>query len=244
MDPCLPPEEVAARLRPEQSPESFVQLLIEFRPLHVLLAGPGAGSMHGIAGLAETDEGVFLGLGTGPLHEVLAMVPAGIPRCRGHSDLAVGTKAVQVVADEAGLNRACPVPGPLHQLSVEVAPEIGLPRRVAEPAAVVAIRACSHQRRKITPLGSLGQLSGKPVVFHTAFLGIGEVAVANDDHDLGAPVAGYVRPVAQFAPAHGIDRFDVVAVDQHITVAHVADERDQFHGEAHLGRPETAEARA
>ena len=111
------------------------------------------------------------------------------------------------------------VPCPLQQVLVEDVPEVGFRRGVAEPAAVLPIGAGGHEGREGAVPGPLGHLVNEPARLHPRLLGVGELPVPYHDDDLFAAEPGDVRPVAEFVPAHGGDRFDVLAVDEHVAVA-------------------------
>ena len=173
--------------------------------------------------------------------EIPAVMRVGVPGAAPDGDLAVRAEAVQILGDESRTQRRMAGADFLHRLTIEIGPEIGLIGDVAEPAAVVAVGGGGDQRRKIAPLGAFVQLVIEPAVVHAGQLRVGQIPVADDDHDLLAAVFGDVRPVAQFLPAHRVHGIDVLAIDHDIAVAGPLQVRDYPHVETHLRRPEAVE---
>ena len=57
-------------------------------------------AVEGVAGRSDAVEAFFLCVGTGPLDEANAVVPASVPGAGVDLDLAVRAKAVEIVIDE------------------------------------------------------------------------------------------------------------------------------------------------
>src|SRR4026209_797244 len=48
-----------------------------------------------------------------------------------------------------------------------------------------------------------------------------------------------MRTITNFFPAHGIERFHVLAIDDYVPVTETLEERNHFHAEPHFRRPES-----
>src|ERR1039457_6351680 len=243
LQPGFAPEEVTAGLGPENPPVGFLEESVHAGVANGDADGVAAGSVDGLAYLVEAGKRCLLCRRADPLDKARAVVPAGVPRAWAHSNLAVATVAVEVVVDEAGMNAlASVVPCPPQQVLVKHGPEVGFWWGVADPAAVLSIGAGGHKGREVAVPGPLGHLVNEPVSLHPRLLGVGELTVAYHDDDVFAPEPGNVRTVAEFVPAHGGDRFDVLTVDQHVAVVLTFESGDELHAKAHLRGPEPGEA--
>ena len=191
--------------------------------------------------LAESRIGgdrLSLGLGSRPLGEAQAVMPAGVPGPRAHPHLPVGAVDAQIIADEGGGDPGGAGVHPVQEGQIEGAPEVRTLGHVPEPAAVLAVGAGGHQGREVTPLGALRHLGEEPAHLHAGLLGIGEIPIPYDDGDAVIAIACHVGAISQLLPAHRADGLHVLAIHQDIAISELPQERDQLHGEAHLGGPE------
>src|ERR1035438_1291812 len=85
----------------------------------------------------------------GPLHEITAPVVLGVPRPRINVHLFRGRILLQVLAEVDGRKPKRSRSKPIQDGPIEEPPEAALNLRRAKPAAVLAIRPGSHQRREI-----------------------------------------------------------------------------------------------
>ena len=84
-DPVLAPKKVATGFGPQETPAGFLQ--IAMRPSSGP-AGPGRLVLQGMeqpARFGDALKGVLLRRGTGPLHKIRAVMPAGVPGARAHA---------------------------------------------------------------------------------------------------------------------------------------------------------------
>ena len=79
----------------------------------------------------------------------------------------------QVLADVDGSEAERPRPEPIQNGPVEESPEAALDLRRAEPAAVLAVRPGSDQRREIAVLGPLPHFMLEPARVQARELGVG-----------------------------------------------------------------------
>src|SRR5262249_43939544 len=212
VNPGIAPEEVAAGLGAQKPPVGLLKLFNHERRIDVGPADLQQRAVQGLAEAVDARKGVFLSLRTGPLHEVRAVMPAGVPGAGADTHLAPRAVSVQIIVNESRLDFRVAAPNPVEQFPVTDLPEIALRTRVPEPAAIVAIRGREDQRWKLAMLGALVDLLHEPARVHAGELGVRQLAVADDDDDFLVLEAGEMRPVADFLPAHRLERFDITAV--------------------------------
>ena len=106
-----------------------------------LLSSIPAGFVHRFAGLLDSGQAVFLQLRAGPLYEIDAVMPAGVPGSCINGHFAKGSVSIDIVVNEARLNGALAFPGCVQQFIVKSGPEVTAVGGIAEPAAVIAVRA-------------------------------------------------------------------------------------------------------
>lgn len=78
---------------------------------------------------------------------------------------------------------------PLQERQVKGTPEVGPLRDIAESTTVLAIGTGSYQGDEVAPLGALDDLIVESIHVHARLLGIGQVPITDDDHDLILTVA-------------------------------------------------------
>ena len=177
------------------------------------------------------------------MHEVRAVVAAGVPGAGANAHLAEGAVPVQIIVNENRLDFRVATPDPVEQFPVTDMPEIALLTRVTEPASIIAVGSGEHQRRKLALLGALVDFLHEPTRVHAGELCARQLAVADHDDDFLILKAGDVRPVADFFPAHRLQRLDISAVHQHVTITESPERRNQLHAKAQLRRPEALKVR-
>src|SRR6266550_4469820 len=139
-------------------------------------------------------------------------MPAGVPSAGANAHLAAGAVSVQIIVNEDRLDFRVAAPDPVEQFLVTDVPEIALLTGVAEPASVVAIGGGENQGWKVAVLGALVDFLHEPARVHARELGVGQLAVADHNDDLLILKASDMGPVADFLPAHRLQRFDIAAV--------------------------------
>lgn len=219
------------------------------------MAGGGVGGLLAVEAVAlgvvagadfvDAGEGVFLLLGALPLGEVVPVVVFGVPGAFVDCDVVARGVLFEVFVDEGGLDFNGAAAAVVEEGAVEGVPEVGFGGVVAEPAAVVAIAGGGDEGLEVAVLGALLQFVDEPEGVHAGELGVGEVAVADDDGDFVVAVTAEVRAVAAFLPAHvGVFGLDVDVVYHDVLEAVALEHGDHFHAEAHFGWPEAVEAGA
>src|SRR5690348_8048372 len=98
------------------------------------------------------------------------MMPARIPGSLLNINIALGAVQVEVFINKNRPNLRLVAPHPFQQRLVENTPKITFAIDVAEPAAVVAVRAGRHQRWKIAVASALMHLPHEPASVHSRFL--------------------------------------------------------------------------
>jgi len=192
--PVFTPVKIATGLCPEQSPVGLVQAGLGF--------GRVAGLLRLIQGCMQvgTDrpdplQRITLGRRSGPLQKIPTVVPTGVPGSGFDPNFGSHRMPIQIIPDERRLQRGL-APGLVQQFPVKPAPEIDIVIGVAEPAAVLAIGAGSHQWFKVAPPGALSHLPGKPAIIHARLLGIGQFPVPDHDNNLTPFMAGKMGAIA------------------------------------------------
>ena len=153
--PRLLPEEVAARLGPQDHCEGVLEVAVQ-----VWVAGADrdcvtARGVDRFAELCNARERLLLGGGAGPLNEPAAVVPTGVPRPRSDRYPAVRSVPLEVVGDERRADAAGAAGADLlHQLGMEAAPEVAAGCRVTKPLAVLAVGGGRDKRGEVAVLGA------------------------------------------------------------------------------------------
>src|SRR5262249_18596997 len=123
--------------------------------------------------LMQSRESIPLRRGARPLDEPRADMPARVPGPGVHLYLAVRAILPQVIIDKRGLDtRTLSSADTIQEWPVTTAPEVGSGGLVAEPATILAIGACCHQRRIVTVTRPLVDFCDEPIGLHACELSI------------------------------------------------------------------------
>src|SRR5215510_6605667 len=99
----------------------------------------------------QSRESIPLRRGARPLDEPRADMQARIPGPGVHRNLAVRAILPQEIIDKRGMDtRTLSSPDTIQEWPVKTAPEVCGGGLVAEPATILAIGACCHQRWVVT----------------------------------------------------------------------------------------------
>src|SRR5690348_4757918 len=93
--PGFAPEEVAACLSPQHSPEGLLQFVLD---LAIAAAGRRALAelVDRVARFTHAMKRRFLRVGTGPLDETRAVMPTGVPRGGSNVHVTVSAKGIEI----------------------------------------------------------------------------------------------------------------------------------------------------